>query len=172
MALEHAPHHLGLAVGAERRAAALAGLDGDEPLDDAAALDQQGVHAGIDPVDIDAEVGEQFGGGLLGHCLGAIVGLVLRPRAFRAVIPIDASASGRNQRRPGFRARLRRPGTTAPRIGGVSSGMVPRVNSRLERSWQRLKAVLASRPDYGGPESERGRPERAAPDIVRLRCPT
>ena len=48
-------HHLGLATRAEGRAAALPGLDGDELVDDAAALDQQPVHAGVDAVDLDPE---------------------------------------------------------------------------------------------------------------------
>ena len=49
-------HHRRLARRPERRAAALAGLDGDQPVDDLAALDQQSVHRRVDAIDFDAQL--------------------------------------------------------------------------------------------------------------------
>ena len=67
----HGAHHGGLAPRAEGRAAALFFLDGDQRVDDAAALDQQLVHGRIDPVDVDAQAGQQVFGARLSHCVSA-----------------------------------------------------------------------------------------------------
>ena len=52
---DDAAHHLGLARRPERRAAALACLDGDQAIDDLAALDQARVEIAVDPVDLVAQ---------------------------------------------------------------------------------------------------------------------
>ena len=65
MALGERAHHRGLARRPEGRAAALARLDRDQPVDDPAALHQQFVHRRVDPVDLDAEIGKRFEGGWL-----------------------------------------------------------------------------------------------------------
>ena len=61
------PHHVGLAARPERRAAALARLDRDQPVDDAAALDQKFVHFAVDPIDFRAQFGQQFQSGVFSH---------------------------------------------------------------------------------------------------------
>ncbi len=43
------------------------GLNGDQPIDDLPALDQKLVHRRIDPIDVDAEIGEGFDGRFLKH---------------------------------------------------------------------------------------------------------
>ncbi len=65
MAFRQRAHHRGFAGRPERRAAALARLDGDQPVDNPAALHQQFMHRCVDPVDIDAEIGKGFDGGWL-----------------------------------------------------------------------------------------------------------
>ena len=62
VALGDAAHHLGFAPRPERRAAALLRLDLDQPVDDLAALDQQRMHCGVDPVDLDAQAGKRLVG--------------------------------------------------------------------------------------------------------------
>ncbi len=52
MALDQAPHHLGFAPGPESRAAALARFDGDQPIDDLAALHQAVMQIKVDPIDL------------------------------------------------------------------------------------------------------------------------
>ncbi len=54
--LRDVAHHGGLAIGPERRASARPGLDGDQAVDDGAALDQALVHRGVDAIDLDPEV--------------------------------------------------------------------------------------------------------------------
>ena len=67
MALGDAPHHLGFPSRAKGGAAALPRLDGDQFLDDAAPLHQKRVHGGVDPIDVDAQVVQSFGGALVRH---------------------------------------------------------------------------------------------------------
>ena len=63
VALDEPAHHVGLAAGAEGAAAAGARLDGDEPVDDLASLHQHFVQAGVDPVDLVAQISQSFRGG-------------------------------------------------------------------------------------------------------------
>ena len=63
--LDQAPHHVGLARRAERRAGFGGLLGPDQAADDLAALHQQPVHGLVDPVDLGAQFGE--GGGALGR---------------------------------------------------------------------------------------------------------
>ena len=65
MARRDHPHHVRLAAGAECRTAALPRLDRDQPVDDFAALHQQLVHLAVDPVDLFAQFGQRFQGGVL-----------------------------------------------------------------------------------------------------------
>ena len=67
MALDQAPHHVGLARRAECRADLLGLLHLDQAVDDVAALHQQAMHAFIDRVDLLAQLGERRRGGRLGH---------------------------------------------------------------------------------------------------------
>src|SRR5262249_38290585 len=71
MTLDQAPHHLGLARGAERGACFLALLRRDEPVDDFAALHQQPMHRLVDAVDLPAQLGKRgrVGARRLGHLL-------------------------------------------------------------------------------------------------------
>ena len=55
MALHKAAHHLGLARRPECRAAPCPRLDGDQPVDDLAALDEARVEIAVDPVDLLAQ---------------------------------------------------------------------------------------------------------------------
>ena len=63
VALDEPAHHVGLAAGPEGAAAAGARLDGDEPVDDLAALHQHFVQASVDPVDLVAQIGQSFRSG-------------------------------------------------------------------------------------------------------------
>jgi hypothetical protein len=63
VALNEAPHHLGLARRPERRTGFLGALDRDQRLDDLAALDQQPVHRLVDAIDVAAQVRQRRHGG-------------------------------------------------------------------------------------------------------------
>jgi len=63
MTLDQAPHHVGLAGRAKRRAHFLGLLHLDQAIDDIAALHQQAVHAFIDAVDFLAQLGKRRRGG-------------------------------------------------------------------------------------------------------------
>ena len=63
VALGDHPHHRGLAAGPEGGAGGRGLLDGDQPVDDPAALHQEVVHRRIDAVDVGPEGGEVGGRG-------------------------------------------------------------------------------------------------------------
>ena len=62
MALGDGAHHRSFAGRTKGRAAALARLDGDQPVNDPPALHQQFMHRRVDTVDIDAKIGKRFKG--------------------------------------------------------------------------------------------------------------
>ncbi len=66
VALRDVAHHGGLAIGPERRASARPGFDGDQAVDDGAALDQALVHGGIDAIDLDPEIAQRLEAGRRG----------------------------------------------------------------------------------------------------------
>ncbi len=68
MALDQAPHHVGLARRAKRRADLLGLLHPDQPVDDVATLHQQPMHLLVDRIDLLAQIGKRWRGGRrLGH---------------------------------------------------------------------------------------------------------
>ena len=64
MALGERPHHRGLAARSEGGAGFAGFLDGDQPVDDLAALHQQAVHRLVDAIDLLPQLGESRGGGV------------------------------------------------------------------------------------------------------------
>ncbi len=68
MALHQAPHHVGLARGAESRTHLLGLLHPDQAVDDIAALHQKAVHLRVDRIDLLAQFGKRRRRGRrLGH---------------------------------------------------------------------------------------------------------
>ena len=69
MAVDQPAHHVGLARRAECGAGFLGLLDGDQAVDDLAALHQQAMHLLIDAVDVLPQIAERwcFGMGRCGH---------------------------------------------------------------------------------------------------------